>query len=66
MMESDLIKFSADKILMRGPKVDGSYQVTLEVGEYEVSNLVRILQLGGKKQVYAVVIKPYDPEQPGE
>lgn len=42
-----MIELTADKIRMSGPKIDGSYSVTFEVGEYEqdhVSELFKIPQ----------------------
>lgn len=39
------MKFKADKVSIRGPKVDGSYVVSLEVGEYERNKLTEILTL---------------------
>ena len=42
---SEPIKFSADKVKVYGPKLDGSYTVTLEVGEYEKVNVARLLAL---------------------
>ncbi len=39
------LKLVADKVLMRGPKADGSYQVTFEFGEYQKEKLAEILSL---------------------
>lgn len=33
------IAFIADKVLLSGPRVDGSYRVTFEVGEYGLESL---------------------------
>lgn len=41
------IEFAADKASVAGPKVDGGYKVTFEVGEYmqqAVSELLRLPQ----------------------
>lgn len=41
------ISFNADKVKVSGPKVDGSYSVTFDTGEYEqekIAELVRIPQ----------------------
>ncbi len=34
-----MINFKADKVLLRGPKVDGTYVVSFEVGEYELEKI---------------------------
>ena len=39
------LKLTADKVLMRGPKADGSYQLTFEFGEYQKEKLAEILKL---------------------
>lgn len=39
------LNLTADKVLIRGPKVDGSYVISLEVGEYEKLKLMDILKL---------------------
>mgnify|MGYP001606924519 CR=1 FL=1 len=33
------IQFEADKVSIRGPKVDNSYVVSFEVGEYQLKNI---------------------------
>ena len=41
------MEFTADKVKVSGPKVDGSFTVTFEVGEYEaekVSDLLKVPQ----------------------
>ena len=38
-MPTPLVSFQSDKVLLSGPKVDGSYRVTFEVGEYELGNI---------------------------
>lgn len=37
------LKLIADKITVRGPKVDGSFVVSLELGEYQKNNLANLL-----------------------
>lgn len=44
-MESKTIRLSVDKVLIRGPKVDGGYSVTLEVGEYMKEQLAELIKL---------------------
>lgn len=34
---------SADKVRIRGPKVDGGYVVTLEMGEYMVKHIAKLM-----------------------
>jgi hypothetical protein len=38
------IKFIADKVRVNGPKVDGGYSVTFEVGEYEQEQVSELLK----------------------
>lgn len=35
----DKINFSSDKVSLSGPRVDGTYRVTFDVGEYELENI---------------------------
>lgn len=37
------LKLIADKVTIRGPKVDGSYVISLELGEYQKNNLANLL-----------------------
>ena len=53
------IEFTADLIKIRGPKVDGGWSVTFEVGEYEVSKILELPFLNGAPINVAVdVVKP--------
>ena len=38
-----MIKLTADKIKTYGPKIDGGYTITLDVGEYEQKNIAKIV-----------------------
>lgn len=38
-----MIKLTADKVKVTGPKVDGGYTVSFDVGEYEQANVARII-----------------------
>ena len=38
-----MIKLTADKIKTYGPKVDGGYTITLDVGEYEQKKIAEIV-----------------------
>jgi len=50
-----VIKLIADKIRLSGPKIDGSYTITLEVGEYEKNNVARVLAM--PEGIYEVKIE---------
>lgn len=39
------IIFNADKLTLRGPTVDGSYNITFSTGEYEKNNVAELLKL---------------------
>lgn len=45
------VTFTADKIRISGPKIDGSYNVTFETGEYEQQNIAEILKLPQQQAV---------------
>lgn len=48
------LKLIADKVSVRGPKVDGSFVVNLELGEYqkiELANLMNELDFGDVVEV---------------
>ena len=38
-----MIEFKADKINIRGPRIDGSYVITFEVGEYEQKKVAQMM-----------------------
>ncbi len=40
--------FLADKVKISGPRIDGSYTITFEVGEYEYDNIKDMVKLNGK------------------
>lgn len=48
------VKFHPDRVVIRGPKVDGSYVVTFEVGEYEYDNIKELPLLNGKTLIVEV------------
>lgn len=37
------LKLIADKVTIRGPKIDGSYVISLELGEYQKNVLANLL-----------------------
>lgn len=38
------LELIADKVLMRGPRIDGSFVISFEVGEYEKAKLAKLLE----------------------
>lgn len=48
------IEFTADSIKISGPKIDGSYNLILEVGEYEKDKILEVMRL---KPNYKVIIE---------
>ncbi len=58
-MESVTLK--ADKIKVSGPKVDGSFTVSLDVGEYEQRNVAMLLGIP-QNTVVKVTIEQDDHE----
>lgn len=38
-------QINADKVKVNGPKVDGSYSITFETGEYEQLNVAKIMTI---------------------
>lgn len=45
------IKFVADKVTISGPKPDGSFVISFEVGEYERDKVLEIMKLPPNLQV---------------
>lgn len=48
-------QFMADKVSIFGPKVDGSFKIAFEVGEYQYDNIKNLPKLNGKMLAVAVV-----------
>ena len=44
-MEGKQITFGADNIVIRGPRVDGTYSITFETGEYERDKVADLLKM---------------------
>lgn len=42
---SNKLTFQSDKVKVTGPKVDGGYSVTFEVGEYEQLKIAALMTL---------------------
>lgn len=47
MQEDLLINFIADKLKISGPRIDGTYTITLEVGEYMYDEIKDAPKLNG-------------------
>lgn len=55
------LKLIADKITVRGTKVDGSFVISLELGEYQKINLANLLnELDFNDVVEATIIQNED------
>lgn len=55
-VKGTMIQFKADKVKINGPKVDNSYSVTFEVGEYGRQNVQALLGLE-PEQVLKVTVE---------
>ena len=42
---SPILSFSADKIKVNGPKIDGGYSVSFDVGEFEQPNVAKLFAI---------------------
>jgi hypothetical protein len=51
------LKLVADKVTVRGPKIDGSFVVNLELGEYQKNVLANLLNELDFNEVVEVTIK---------
>lgn len=47
--------FMADGVIIGGPRADGNYRVSFDVGEYQYNNIKNLPLLNGKVLVVAVV-----------
>lgn len=45
------IEFIADKLKVRGPRIDGSWIISLETGEYEKEKIAELIKLEGNVKV---------------
>lgn len=50
-----VVRLVSDKVRVSGPRVDGTYTVTFEVGEYEKVNVTRVMLL--PEGTYEVEVK---------
>lgn len=53
------IELNPSKIVVRGPKVDGGYTITLEIGEYEQAKVAEVIMLP-QQQTFKVTIEPWE------
>lgn len=49
------ISFGADKVKIRGPRVDGSWVVTFETGEYEQDKIAELLKIPQNTEIKVIV-----------
>lgn len=42
------IQFQSDKFAIKGPKVDNSYIVSFEIGEYQIANIKELIGINDK------------------
>lgn len=49
------LELIADKIIVRGPKIDGGYSVTFELGEYMQQKVAEILKIPQQTEVKIIV-----------
>ena len=45
------IKFTVDKVKVYGPKIDGGWTVTFNIGEYEKQPLSQLMLLDSNKMI---------------
>ena len=62
---SKQLEFMADRIKVNGPRIDGSYAVTFETGEYEQDKVAKILSIP-QQTVVRVIIQAEDEETKSE
>lgn len=51
------LNLSADKVTIRGPRIDGSYVLSFEFGEYEVATLAKLLAQLKQNEVVNLTIE---------
>ena len=47
--------FAADQVMINGPRADGNFRVSFDVGSYQYDNIKNLPKLNGKMLVVAVV-----------
>ena len=54
-----MITLMADKILIRGPRVDGTWTISFEIGEYEKPKLAPLMMMENDKN-YKITVEECD------
>jgi hypothetical protein len=49
------IEFIADKVKIAGPKIDGSFTISFDVGEYEYEKIMNLPKLNGSAMYVSVI-----------
>ena len=52
-----VIEFESDKVLVKGPKADNTYQITFEVGEYMLPKIKDFVVIVDKVMKVKVVVE---------
>ena len=55
-MKGKTIELTSDKVRVSGPRVDGSFTVSFDVGEYEQAKVAELLRIP-QQTVLKVVVK---------
>ena len=45
VVETYMIELLSDKLLIRGPRVDGTFTISFEIGEYERNKVAELVNL---------------------
>ena len=61
--KDNLIKFVADKVRLTGPKQDGSFTVSFDVGEYMWHNIKELPMVNGSIIGVGVMASPRDQKE---
>lgn len=54
------LKLKADKITVRGPKIDGSLVISFELGEYQKANFAKLVELLDFNQIIDLTVEQDD------
>lgn len=54
------LELLADKVKVNGPKVDGGFTLSFEVGEYEQSKIAEVLKLK-QNEVLRITVEQHEP-----
>ena len=50
-----MIELIADKLSIRGPKIDGGYTITFDLGEYMQNQVSELLKLPQNKEIKIII-----------